>query len=216
MPKSFLNIHKYPFNLIATKMSTHKEYALIAILATAAIVGVSPAFGFCPPTCAPKADYTASMMTGNTSTLATILQPENIIPITVATDKATYDHNSVIMVSGHVLHPYPNLDVAMKVTSPSGNVVFASQLTLDTNGNFATKINTGSSLMAENGQYTLYVQQGDEQARTNQVQFQLTGQLPPQQVIPEFGPIAALVLAIAIVSIIAVSAKTGLRFMPKY
>jgi predicted secreted protein with PEFG-CTERM motif len=36
------------------------------------------------------------------------------------------------------------------------------------------------------------------------------------QVVPEFGPIAALVLAIAIVSIIAVSAKTGLGFMPKY
>jgi predicted secreted protein with PEFG-CTERM motif len=36
------------------------------------------------------------------------------------------------------------------------------------------------------------------------------------QIIPEFGPIAALVLAIAIVSIIAVSAKTGLRFMPRY
>jgi len=36
------------------------------------------------------------------------------------------------------------------------------------------------------------------------------------QIIPEFGPIAALVFAIAIVSIIAVSAKTGLRFMPKY
>ncbi len=36
------------------------------------------------------------------------------------------------------------------------------------------------------------------------------------QIVPEFGPIAALVLAIAIVSIIAVSAKTGLRLMPKY
>jgi predicted secreted protein with PEFG-CTERM motif len=36
------------------------------------------------------------------------------------------------------------------------------------------------------------------------------------QVVPEFGPIAALILAIAIISIIAVSAKTGLRFMPKY
>jgi predicted secreted protein with PEFG-CTERM motif len=35
--------------------------------------------------------------------------------------------------------------------------------------------------------------------------------------VPEFGPIAALVLAIAIISIIAVSAKTGrLRLMPKY
>ena len=36
------------------------------------------------------------------------------------------------------------------------------------------------------------------------------------QVVPEFGQIAALVLSIAIISIIAVSAKTGLRFMPKY
>jgi predicted secreted protein with PEFG-CTERM motif len=36
------------------------------------------------------------------------------------------------------------------------------------------------------------------------------------QIVPEFGTIAALILAIAIISIIAVSAKTGLRFMPKY
>ncbi|TLX93953.1 MAG: PEFG-CTERM sorting domain-containing protein [Thaumarchaeota archaeon] len=36
------------------------------------------------------------------------------------------------------------------------------------------------------------------------------------QIVPEFGSIAALVLAIAIISIIAVSAKTGLRFIPKY
>jgi predicted secreted protein with PEFG-CTERM motif len=36
------------------------------------------------------------------------------------------------------------------------------------------------------------------------------------QIVPEFGTIAALVLAIAIISIIAVSAKTGLKFMPKY
>ncbi|MDE1765980.1 MAG: PEFG-CTERM sorting domain-containing protein [Thaumarchaeota archaeon] len=197
-------------------MSTHKEYALIAILATAAIVGVGPAFGFCPPTCAPRADYTAAMMSGNTSGLATTQQSVDVIPITVSVDNSTYNHSSVIMVSGHVLHPYPGQDVAMKVTSPSGNVVFASQLALDNNGDFATKINTASSLMAENGQYTLYVQQGDEQARTNQIQFQLTGQPPTPVIVPEFGPIAALVLAIAIVSIIAVSAKTGLRLMPKY
>ena len=34
--------------------------------------------------------------------------------------------------------------------------------------------------------------------------------------VPEFGPIAALVLAIAIISIIAVSTKTGLKFSPKF
>jgi len=36
------------------------------------------------------------------------------------------------------------------------------------------------------------------------------------QIVPEFGILAALVFAIAISSIVAVSAKTGLRFMPKY
>ena len=35
-------------------------------------------------------------------------------------------------------------------------------------------------------------------------------------IVPEFGAIAALVLAIAIISIIAVSAKTRLRLVPKY
>ncbi|MGI0082070.1 MAG: PEFG-CTERM sorting domain-containing protein [Nitrosopumilaceae archaeon] len=36
------------------------------------------------------------------------------------------------------------------------------------------------------------------------------------QIVPEFGAIAALVLAVAIISIIALSAKTKLRLMPKY
>ncbi|VVC05249.1 Uncharacterised protein [uncultured archaeon] len=197
-------------------MSTHKEYALIAILATAAVVGVSPAFGFCPPTCAPRADYTAAMMAGNSSNIPSIAPSENLLPISVTTDSSTYDHNSVVMVMGHVLNPYPGQDVAMKVLSPSGNIVFATQLSLDNNGDYSTKINTASSLMAENGQYTIYVQQGDEQGRTNQAQFQLAGQVAPTTAVPEFGPIAALVLAIAIISIIAVSAKTGLGFMPKY
>ncbi len=35
------------------------------------------------------------------------------------------------------------------------------------------------------------------------------------QTTPEFGPVVALVLAIAIVSIIAVSARTGIRFIPR-
>ena len=197
-------------------MSTHKEYALIAILATVAVVGIAPAFGYCPPTCAPKADYTAAMMSGNSSNIVAYTPPENLYPISVATDKSVYDHNSVATVSGHVLNPYPGQDVTMKVLSPSGNIVFTTQVALDNNGDYTANVNTASSLMAENGQYTIYVQMGDEQARTNQVQFQIAGQAPPTTAIPEFGPIAALVLVIAIVSIIAVTAKTGLRFMPKY
>lgn len=43
-------------------------------------------------------------------------------------------------------------------------------------------------------------------------QIEITG----TYAVPEFGAIAALVLAVAIISIIAVSAKTRLRLMPKY
>ena len=59
----------------------------------------------------------------------------------------------------------------------------------------------------------------DNSFRTLTIQF-LQGdqdiEIIGTQIVPEFGTIAALVLAIAIISIIAVSAKTGLRFMPKY
>jgi predicted secreted protein with PEFG-CTERM motif len=183
-------------------MSTHKEYALIAILAMAAIVGFVPAFAADNP-------YLACPDCNDTSNTQQIPP----IPITVTTDKPVYDHNSQISITGHVARPYPGQDVTVKITSPSGNVVSVSQVTLDNNGDFTRSVSTVGTIWFENGQYTISVQQGDEQARVNSAAFQLAGEAP---VIPEFGPIAALVLAIAIISIIAVSAKTGLRFMPKY
>jgi len=184
-------------------MSTHKEYALIAILVTATVVGVIPAFAANNP-------YLACPDCNDTST--TTQQTPNI-PIVVTTDKDVYDHNSDIMISGHVIHPYPGQDVTVKVQSPQGNIVFTSQVSVDNNGDFSTKLSTQGTLLAENGQYTVYAQQGNEQGKSNAAVFQLTGEVMPA--IPEFGPIAALVLVIAIVSIIAIS-KTGLRLMPKY
>ena len=43
-----------------------------------------------------------------------------------------------------------------------------------------------------------------------------TGQVATKQVVPEFGTIAVMILAVAIISIIAVSAKSRLSIMPKY
>ena len=183
-------------------MSTHKEYALIAILATAAIVGVVPAFASYNP-------YLACPDCNDNGTA----QQSPPIPMTVTTDKPVYDHTSQIMITGHVANPYPGQDVTIKISSPSGNVVSTSQVTLNSNGDFTKKVSTVGNLWFENGEYTVDVQQGDQQARVNSAIFQLAGEAPA---IPEFGPIAALVLAIAIISIIAVSAKTGLRFIPKY
>src|SRR5574337_437029 len=159
----FLNIHKYPFNLIAGKMSTHKEYALIAILATAAIVGVGPAFGFCPPDCTPKTNYTAGLMTGsNVTTVQPIIIPATL-PLSLSTDKTSYDRQSVVDVTGHVQNVISGLPVTLRVSDSLGNIVQVSQLTVDSSGNFETKFNTSSPLWARGGTYTIYAQYGVQQ-----------------------------------------------------
>jgi len=297
-------------------MSTHKEYALIAILATAAIIGILPVF--------------AQSATNTNSTDSSQIGPstgsQQILPITVSTDKDVYDRQSIVIVTGHVQNAIAGQAVTMKVSDPTGKIVEVNQLTLDNNGDFQDKISTSSPLWSSSGTYTIYVQAGAQQGLlSTTTQFTLPGggetNCTPQQlsatigselycinysidggtvsgvtlntasktfmvtiqadndgqitlniprlvldaksgttdsvfavlidgeqvqqftdssttdtrnitipfqagsekieiigtqIVPEFGPIAALVLAIAIVSIIAVSAKTGLRFMPKY
>jgi len=293
-------------------MSTHKEYALIAILATIAVVGTVPAF----------AQWQSLPSSGGPNPGPSENPP---IPITVSTDKPVYDHNSIIVVSGHVRNPYPDQQVTLRVSDSAGNIVQISQLVLDNNGDFGAKLNTASPLWTKSGVYTIVAQYGNQQGTSAKVQFtipgggatscdpnqiaaklndefycitysidggtvlsgtlsvasktltvniqadndgQITLNIPRQvldakngvndqdfivlvdgeekdtftetttsdirtitipfeagaekieivgtQIVPEFGQIAALVLAIAVISIIAVSAKTGLRFMPKY
>ncbi len=296
-------------------MSTHKEYALIAILATAAVVGIMPAFALSP------ADTTM-----NSSQISPSTGSQQILPITVSTDKNAYDRQSVVIVTGHVQNSIGGQAVTMKVSDPNGNVVEVDQITLNSNGDFQDKINTSSPLWTSGGTYTIYVQAGAQQGllstttqftlpgggqsscapqqiaatvgnemycidytinggtvsgatldtaskalvvniqansdgqitlniprsvldaksgtddsvfavlidgeqvqqftespstdtRTITIPFQMASEkieIIGTQIVPEFGPIAALVFAIAIISIIAVSAKTGLRFMPKY
>ena len=41
------------------------------------------------------------------------------------------------------------------------------------------------------------------------------GEIATKQVVPEFGTIAAMILAIAIISIIGISAKSKLSIMPR-
>jgi len=292
-------------------MNTHREYVLIAILATIAVVGVVPAF--------------AQWQNLNSGGLNVSPSEATPIPITVSTDKAVYDHNSIVVVSGHVRNPYPGQQVTLRVSDPTGNIVQVTQLTLDNNGDFGTKINTASPLWIRGGVYTVFAQYGNPQGTSAKVKFMIPGggatscdpnqiaaklndelycipysidggtvlsgtlsvasktltvniqadndgqitlniprsvldskngindqsfivlvdgeqkdtftetttsdtrtviipfqagagqiEIVGTQIVPEFGPIAALVLAIAIISIIAVSAKTGLRFMPKY
>ena len=103
-------------------------------------------------------------------------------------------------------------DVTLTVTAPNGNVVSVAQISPSINGDFTETITTGGPLWIEDGFYTVTAQQNEDTEYTSSVQVDIKEGV----VVPEFGTIAVMILAVAIISIIAVSAKSRLSIMPKY
>ena len=102
-------------------------------------------------------------------------------------------------------------DITLTVTAPNGNIVAVSQIS-PSGGSFTTTIETGGSLWSQDGMYKISAQQGAASNYKTSAEVQIVD----GHVIPEFGVIAAMILAVAIVSIIAVTAKTKLSIVPKY
>jgi len=102
-------------------------------------------------------------------------------------------------------------DITLKVTAPNGNVVSVSQIS-PSGGSFMTTIETGGALWSQDGMYTISAHQGD----ASNYQTSADVEIVDGHVIPEFGVIAAMILAVAIVSIIVVTAKTKLSIVPRY
>ena len=102
-------------------------------------------------------------------------------------------------------------DITLKVIAPNGNIVSVSQIT-PSGGSFMTTIETGGALWTQDGMYTISAHQGDASSYQKSAQIEVVD----GHVIPEFGVIAGVILAVAIASIIAVSAKSRLTLVPKY
>ena len=104
--------------------------------------------------------------------------------------------------------------ITMKVIAPNGNVVVVDQFVpvLNAQGNFLKDIKTGGPLWKQDGQYKIVAQQGDDPRYKHSIEVGIKDGV----VIPEFGTIAVMILAVAIISIIAVSAKSRLSSMPRY
>jgi predicted secreted protein with PEFG-CTERM motif len=103
-------------------------------------------------------------------------------------------------------------DVTFTVTSPNGNLVTVAQISPNESGDFATDILVGGPLWSQDGAYTVTAQQGNDSMFTDSVEVEVEDGL----VVPEFGTIAAMILAVAIISIIAISAKSRLSIVPRY
>ena len=105
-----------------------------------------------------------------------------------------------------------NTDVTFTVEAPNGNLVSVDQIAPGSNGDFAIDITVGGSLWSQDGAYTVTAQQGSGSSFTDSVEVEVADGL----VVPEFGTIAAMILAVAIISIVAISAKSRLSIVPRY
>ena len=105
-------------------------------------------------------------------------------------------------------------DIIFTVIAPNGqNLVSVDQVSPDSSGNFATDISVGGPLWSQDGAYTVTAQQGSGNSNfIDSVDVDIADGL----VVPEFGTIAAMILAVAIISIIAISAKSRLSIVPRY
>ena len=108
-------------------------------------------------------------------------------------------------------------DVMLKVIAPNGNVVAIDQVT-PSDGSYSVTIGVGGSQYNQDGMYTIIATQSAGSA-TGSSFFTTAStevEIVDGHVIPEFGTIAAMILVVAIIAIIAVSAKTKLSLVPKY
>ena len=102
-------------------------------------------------------------------------------------------------------------DITLTVRAPNGNVVAVSQIT-PSDGSFSTTIEVGGPLWSQDGMYEISAHQGAASSHQKTASVEIID----GHVIPEFGVIAAMILAVAIVSIIVVTAKTKLSIVPRY
>ncbi len=135
---------------------------------------------------------------------------ENLVKKGLSIRANAIEGSTIIGITGQTDRTNP--DVTLKVIAPNGNVVSVMQITPGLDNKFATNITTGGPLWIQDGDYTVTAQQGESPDHKASVVVGIVD----GKVIPEFGAIAALILAVAIISIIAVSAKSRLSIMPRY
>ena len=105
-----------------------------------------------------------------------------------------------------------NKDVTVVVKAPNENITDVYQVTPERDGSFAIDINTKGPLWKQDGDYVVSVQQSENPKYMDSVIVEIKDGV----IVPEFGTIAVMILVVAIVSIIAISARSRLSIMPRY
>jgi len=151
-------------------MHIRTSYVLIAVLAVVGTLSISSAYAALPPAC-PACEGNDPIESARMATIARV-------PVTLMTDRITYDHESTIRVDGTVANIRSATPITLIVYSPINNVVTIDQLMVDSNGKFSTTLSTQGNLWKYDGTYTIRVQYGN-QAVSNKALIELTGGILP-------------------------------------
>ena len=102
--------------------------------------------------------------------------------------------------------------ITLTVTAPNGNKISVDQVAAALDGEFAAEISVGLPAWKQDGFYTVTAHQNEKPNYSDSKQVDILDGV----VVPEFGTIAAMILAVAIISIIAISARSRLSIIPRY
>ena len=118
--------------------------------------------------------------------------------------------SDIIIITGNT--SLKGSDITLTVKSPIGNMVTIAQVSPSVHGDFEVEIKAGGSMWKEDGAYTVTASQGRSSEHKESIQVEIKDGV----VVPEFGVIATLVLAISIMSIIIVSSKARPSIFSRY
>ena len=149
----------------------NKSIALLAILAAVGTLTMSPAYALeqAYPGIEDNSKETANQILLNT------------IPISVWTDQTSYEHNSTIIVQGHVANISDKFPVTLTVINPLNSIITVDQLDVDSDGNFETMINAAGDLWTYDGTYVIKVNYGSVE-KSDKAIIMLTGSADNQTI----------------------------------
>ena len=81
--------------------------------------------------------------------------------ITIETDSDTYNHSSMIILTGHITAVDQNeVPVTIMIISPNGNIATIAQVSVNADGVFSTTFNTAGNAMKYDGTYQIQASYG--------------------------------------------------------
>jgi predicted secreted protein with PEFG-CTERM motif len=108
-----------------------------------------------------------------TMSIASEAHAASDIPLTVEADKAVYEHDTKIIVTGQVANVIPNGEpITFLVINPLNSIVTIDQINVSNDGSFTTSVSTSGNLWKYDGTYTIKVNYG---SLDNKVTVELTG-----------------------------------------